>query len=163
MDTKAYTDLKGRHQAEFNEFSEEWCFFAFSDEQFREGMEKIGPKMAEGEKVVRMATGMFCPKSKVGDLMEIAGRQRRELRGAMQSPEFARAAFFYEMANHEYHINWQADWDVCACFTSKEPSYDEDGTFVTYLSADGFGDEVIRAYREARREFYRMADEEGWF
>jgi hypothetical protein len=26
------------------------------------------------------------------------------------------SAFLYEMNNHEYAINWQADWDVCSCF-----------------------------------------------
>ena len=26
--------------------------------------------------------------------------------------EHAYDAFFYEMGNHEYHINWQGDWDA---------------------------------------------------
>lgn len=161
MDTKAYTDMKARNQKEFDDFAEEWCFFAFSEQQLQEGMAKLRPKMAEGEKFVRFGSGMFCMKSKADELAGMAGRQSEEMRRAMEDREFAKAAFYYEMANHEYHINWQGDWDVCSCFYEVEYVEDAIGDF--YLRSAGALPETRAAYMEARREFYRMAEEEGWF
>lgn len=45
-------------------------------------------------------------------------RHTEELHEKLKNdPDFAEAAFLYEMDNHEYAINWSADEDVLACFS----------------------------------------------
>lgn len=67
---------------------------------------------------------------------------------------FWESAFLYEMFNHEYGINWQADFDVCACFgnvsgvrdyTDREKLFD----------VCGFNDIQRQAYAAARREYFK--------
>ncbi len=160
FDTKAYTEMKARHQAAFDACFDEWGFAAFSEEQFDEGMAKLSPKLAEGEKVVRFAGGCFIAKSRVGGLKDVLAESARELRDAMADPAFARGAFLWEMDNHEYCINWQADWDVCDCFGECE--YGEDKAGGDYLREMGYGPDVERAYRDAAAEHFRRAEEQGW-
>ena len=52
--------------------------------------------------------------------------------------DYWKNAFLYEMYNHEYGINWEGDYDVCACFGG----------------ARGFNEVQRRAYAAARREYF---------
>jgi len=61
--------------------------------------------------------------------------------------EHAKAAFVYEMRNHEYPINWQGDWDVISCFA--KVAYKGDGT---EIEQTGWTDEIKRAYLDAAKE-----------
>jgi len=76
--------------------------------------------------------------------------------------ELLKSAIKYEMANHEYHINWQGDWDVCSCFGSVKYK-DAPDALNSYFDELGWNDEQRRAYHEARREFLKEADENGWY
>lgn len=75
---------------------------------------------------------------------------------AMESFEYCKSAFLYEMYNHEYGINWQADYDVLNCFTKVEYS-DSDGTR-KYLERSGFTDMQKKAYLAAKQEYYANAE-----
>ena len=44
MEINKYVELKEKQQKEFNELSEKIMFFAFSEEQFDEGLAKFGIK-----------------------------------------------------------------------------------------------------------------------
>lgn len=55
-------------------------------------------------------------------------------------------AFKYEMFNHEYVINWEADFDVISCFARVKYS----GNLPELFKAAKFTDIQIKAYREAR-------------
>lgn len=70
--------------------------------------------------------------------------------------EYQKSAFLYEMYNHEYGINWQADYDVINCF-DRVP-YKDAGT-EWYLSQTDFNDVQKNAYREAKREYFRREAE----
>lgn len=70
--------------------------------------------------------------------------------------EYQKSAFLYEMYNHEYGINWQADWDVINCFATVP--YKDAGT-EWYLAQTGFTDVQKDAYREAKREYFRREAE----
>ena len=67
--------------------------------------------------------------------------------------EHAKAAFKYEMYNHEYPINWQGDWDVINCFCKVE--YDGYGG---EIEQTGWSDEIKRAYRDAAHEVTMNGD-----
>lgn len=55
-------------------------------------------------------------------------------------------AFKREMFNHEYAISWQGDWDVIRLFADVDGDDADD-----MLPKTGWGDEIIRAYRDAAR------------
>ena len=79
--------------------------------------------------------------------------------------EQAYDAFYYEMGNHEYHINGEGDWDVLSCFGRDddvcecEDCKDAD----EYMEAMGLSPVTKAAYHDARGDFLRMADERGWY
>ena len=67
--------------------------------------------------------------------------------------EYWKSAFLYEMYNHEYGINCEADYDVISCFG--DCSGVEDYTDAEKLfSAVGFSAVQRAAYLAARREYY---------
>ena len=75
------------------------------------------------------------------------------------NPDYMVSAFYYEMCNHEYCINWQADWDVCSCFDRCK--YGEDKGYVEYLTEMGHP-EWIPLYIKARKKYYKAAEENDW-
>ena len=75
-----------------------------------------------------------------------------------ENAEYWKSAFLYEMYNHEYGINWQADYDVISCFCTC--SGVEDYTDAEKLfSAVGFNEVQKAAYLAARREYYSALEE----
>lgn len=161
-DMKPYLALKKRQQEEYDRFSNEWCFYAFSDSQLEEGLRKMREKLGEDEKAVRFLPGCFVAESRFGELESISDRQMEELFDAMQDDAFAESAFLYEMENHEYGINWDADWDVCSCFPHGSIEYEQDADYREYLRQCGYGEHTVAAYRAAKAQYYRLADENGW-
>lgn len=154
-----YTEWKQQEQEKFNALP---IFWAFGREQFRKAMEKRGLTEKDTDKLYSLGGGGFYLKSDA-EVVRAYFNRRDELPELLQDKEFAVSAFYYEMANHEYHINWQADWDVCSCFCREELEYGDDKTFVDYLKEAGYNSTVIRYYFEARCQFLHDADEKGWY
>ncbi len=75
---------------------------------------------------------------------------------AMESFDYCKSAFLYEMYNHEYGINWQADWDVLSCFTNI--AYKDESTSA-YLARTDFTDMQKKAYLAAKSEYYEETKE----
>lgn len=83
------------------------------------------------------------------ELLEQLNRQRDKME---QDFDCMVGAFKYEMYNHEYAINWQADWDVIGAFgdvSGVNDIYNLDKLF----AAAGFTEIQKRAYMEARRQY----------
>lgn len=153
-----YSEWNEKRQKEVNELP---LFFAFSNEQFKEQMEKRGLTENDTDKIYRLGgTGGFYLKTDAEKIREFI-RGESQLEELMEDQEFATEAFEYEMENHEYGINWQADWDVCDVFC-KVCEYGEDKTYEDYLMEAGH-EGWIPAYRKARKEYYRRAEEYEWF
>lgn len=71
-----------------------------------------------------------------------------------KDPEYMRSAFLYEMYNHEYGINWQADYDVLSCFGNiRYAEYN----ISDYFNQLHFPPEIQRAYMSARSEYFAHA------
>ena len=70
-----------------------------------------------------------------------------------ENADFWKSAFLSEMYNHEYGINWQADYDVISCFGNCDgvEDYTDAGKL---FSAVGFNEIQKAAYLAARREYY---------
>lgn len=79
-------------------------------------------------------------------------------RKSTESFDYWKSAFLYEMFNHEYGINWQADYDVCSCFSncSNVKDYTDTNELFTVC---GFNDTQKAAYIAARREYFKKQSE----
>lgn len=154
MDYKTYREQR---QAEFNALP---IFFAFSNEQLEEEMNKRGPTLDDTDKICR-AIGGFALKSDLPIIKEFVNKPD-PLDELMKDPEFAYSAFYYEMANHEYHINnYQGNWDVLSCFGNIEDNEMDD--YNDYFAQLDFDEATRDAYRRAIRDFLTDADKNGWY
>lgn len=109
-----YLDMQKRHQQELSDFP---IAYAFSDKQLEEALDKLGAKKEEC--VTVFGHGDIVKKSDAKTLLAMLERHTKETQEALKDPDFAEAAFLYEMDNHEYAINWSGDEDVLACFGFK--------------------------------------------
>lgn len=152
-----YTEYKNMKQEEFDKLP---IFYAFGNDQFKKAMEERGLKETDTDKIYALGHVGYYLRSDA-DIVRAYFKKKDELPELMKDHEFAVSAFRYEMDNHEYAINWQADYDVCSCFGHCEYGECKDAT--DYLSEMGYGDDVVKAYMEARRSHYKAADENEWF
>lgn len=127
-------------------------FFAFSEGQLKKCLEERGYALEDAAKVLyRLGNGGFYLRSDA-DIIKgfFSVDHDAELRELMEGDhDFALEAFEYEMANHEYPINWQGDWDVCSVFGDVEYAEEKGGR--EYLEELGFSEAVIGLYGVARR------------
>ena len=154
-----YQQYRKKSQAEFDALP---IFFCFNNEQFKEEMEKRGLTENDTDKIYRLGnnSGGFYLKSDaqiIRDFME----KEDELPKLMQDDEFAQSAFYYEMGNHEYHINWEGDYDVCSCFGRAK--YSDEKTYREYLLEMGYDEHMVNNFKIAQKKFYKDADENGWY
>lgn len=112
MKRQEYLDLQKKHQKELEEFP---MAYAFNDKQLQEALEKLGA--TKEECVTVFGHGDIVKRENAKLLIAMLERQSEEmLQKIKDDPDFAEAAFLYEMDNHEYAINWSGDEDVLACF-----------------------------------------------
>ena len=122
-----YRELKDRHEKMMNEFP---MFFAFNQKQFAEGMEKLGLKPDETDKIYKLGgTGGFYKKTDSDKLKEMFNTFDREMKEAIAADEtgegFIYDMFNHELANHEYCITWDL-----------EPTLDAVGLTLEEINAD---------------------------
>lgn len=91
-----YLELRKKQDEEFNAFPK---FFAFSDEQFKEGLKKLGVKKDE---IVYLAAGGYLRRSDIKAYDEMNKRHREEFKEACKDINFVTSMFYYELNNHEY-------------------------------------------------------------
>ena len=150
-----YKEYKEKSQEEFNALP---IFFAFSNKQFEEEMKKRGLTINDTDKIYKLGhTGGFYLKSDA-DIIRKYMETPSELPDLMKNPEFAYDAFLYEMYNHEYGINWEADYDVLSCF-GKIKYTDEDDDVLKYFDELNFTPETRNAYYSARKTYYKETAE----
>lgn len=100
----AYKVLRDRQQAEVNAFP---MMFAFSQKQFDEGMEKLGLKPTDTDKIYRLGnTGGYYRKTDSEALRDMFERHAKEMEEAVEADKTGEGFIFdmfnYELANHEY-------------------------------------------------------------
>ena len=69
--------------------------------------------------------------------------------------EYLKNAYLYEMHNHEYGINWQADYDTLSCFGNIEY---HDTDLNAYFEELNFTDLQKRAYLDARKQYFKETE-----
>ena len=131
-------------------------FWAFSDKQFEEALAERGIAVEDAsDKLYRFSNvaGGFYLKSdadKVKAYYENMQKATDDLKNLMETEDgFAYDAFVYEMYNHEYPINWEGDYDVCAIFGDCE--YADAKDWSDYLTEMGYSDKVKKEFAKASR------------
>lgn len=114
MDMETYRQMQERHQKEMNNFP---IAFAYSDQQFDDGMRRLGLDPSETDKVVSVFYGAFIRREDHDALMEMFERHSKEERDAFVKNEddWAYHAFRYELANHEYSYTGDYEPALEAC------------------------------------------------
>ena len=75
--------------------------------------------------------------------------------------DYWKDAFVTEMFNHEYAINWQADFDTLQAFGNPEWRRGDKNTLEAWFKDCGFNALQKRAYKAAREEYYKRYNEKG--
>lgn len=99
-----YKELKNKQQIEYDKFPK---FYAFSNEQFREGMKKLGlDENQENEILSYGGMGLYIKKEDKEELESLFTRQKNELKEEIKNDKtgegFIKDMFSTELANHEY-------------------------------------------------------------
>ena len=106
MTRETYQKMRERQQNEYNAFSKTCMFFAFSNEQFNEGMKKLGLNTNDTDKIYSIGLGGFILRTKSKEQFKLLDRFDAERKNAIKNDKdgtgFIKEMFEYEMYNHEY-------------------------------------------------------------
>lgn len=72
--------------------------------------------------------------------------------------DYWKTAFEYEMSNHEYALNWQADYDTLSAFGNIHYHGDDGDEITQYFDELRFTDTQRKAYLAARRDYLRKCE-----
>lgn len=137
-----YITFKNTHQDKVNAFP---MMFAFSEDQFKEGMKKLGLEYGKDEcKLLSISAGGFIRKSDAQAFKELFTSYGKRLSEKMRDHDFAVEAFYYELANHEYCI-------TCDPTDALEAL----GLTVSDVEAD---QNLLKAFKEAREKYLKSCD-----
>ena len=126
-----YLELQKRHQKELEDFP---IAYAFNDKQLEEALEKLGA--TKEECVTVFGHGDIVKRTDAKALVKMLERQDEEMKQRIKDdPEFAEAAFEYEMDNHEYAMNWSGDEDVLASLNLSFEKINKWGLQMAWTSA----------------------------
>ena len=101
---QTHAGLKAKHSKEFGDF--EGIFFAFSNEQFIEGMEKIGLQKEQTHEICSLGAGGYMLKSQKEAFKAMMDRQEIERKEFRKNQKNLLDALVYELKNHEYCITY---------------------------------------------------------
>lgn len=100
-----YIELRNKHEKEFNDFPKS---FAFSRQQFKEGMENLGLTEKDIDKVFSIGHGGFIRKTDVEACVKMCENHKNEIWDAINNDKTGEAfiydMFSFELANHEFII-----------------------------------------------------------
>ena len=106
MKIETYQELKTRQGKELNEF--EGIFFAFSNKQFKEGIEKIGLTENDIKQIYSLGAGGFILKTRSKAFNDMFKRHAEEKKIRKQEEKFLLDSLVYELNNYEFCITGDA-------------------------------------------------------
>lgn len=105
-----YEEIKNKHQKRVNEFP---LGFAFSNEQFKNMMEKWGLEEKDTDKILSIGSGGFIRKNDVEEYNKMWNEIRKENNDLIEQDKtgdgYIKDMFVYELANHEYGLTYDLD------------------------------------------------------
>lgn len=103
IDIDIYAEFKKEREKEIDSFP---MFYAYDEKQIREGMRKIKCKSRSELSGVPGFFGLFMRTVDIPRFFKMVGNRMAETQSRIATdPNFAKAAFLYEMNNCEYAIN----------------------------------------------------------
>ncbi|MFA5307375.1 MAG: hypothetical protein WC365_08050 [Candidatus Babeliales bacterium] len=133
-----YLQMKDRHQKEVEAFP---MAFAFNDEQFKEGMVKLGLDANDKTKILSIGGGGFIRRTDADALSTMFDRIHAEEAEARKNDDYLFQMFAYELSNHEYCYTW----DLTDTLRSLGLSLDE------VKNSKQMNDALLKAIDEARK------------
>lgn len=106
---KDYSTLINEQQKEYESFTKDKLFFAFTEEQFNEGMKRFGLAPDDIDKVYQIGFGGYILRAQAKAHNELVKRLNIEKKEHMKDFNFLKSAFRYELANHEFCITYELD------------------------------------------------------
>ena len=143
MTYKEYTKAR---QDEYNNLP---IKYAFGYDQFYKILKEEGWKEND---VVSIGYGGYMQRKDLPKLKEFT--ENDKINELMKDYDFAYEAIFYEMGNHEYHINWEGDYDVMSCFGNLIWIDNDPADYFQQLDWEP---QTIKAYLDARKAFLKTA------
>lgn len=102
---KRYKELcKQRNEVDVKTFD---CFFAFSNQQFAQGLKSIRP-LREGEKLVSIGAGGYGTRDGAERLFKFYDAMNAQIKAECDPQE----VYVYEYNNHESFISWDGDLEA---------------------------------------------------
>lgn len=112
------------------------------------------------------AMGYFAEADKefAGHITELYDRLCKQMQDTANNYDYQFSAFYYELGNHEYHINtYQGDWDTLSAFGNIPWHGQGPEAREKYFEALNFTETQIKAFNDARAKFLRDAGENDWY
>ena len=104
---KDYATWHEKNEKDFHDFISKNVFFAFSDEQFKRGLEKFGIQENEiSDKLCNYVGGGYMLKSAVKEHNKIVRKLQKAERKYLNNFKNLYSALLYEMYNHECGYTW---------------------------------------------------------
>ncbi len=156
---KSYDDYQQKSYFLHNYYAKQHdyisMFFIGSDEGWEDR------KVKTDEMVYNRAGFCYMDKSLkpfIDKHVELLDKLNAQKDNVADNYEYQKSAFLYEMYNHEYGINLQADWDVLSVFGKVTYRGDWD-VLDDYFKDLKFTETQKKAYRDARTEYYKKQQE----
>lgn len=137
---ETYKAMKARQEAEYNSLYNELkplVFYAFGRDQQKKALEAYTAAGGKMEELTSTSAGLTGSRTEIMKMSELCKRHTAEIADALKTREFAKTAFIYEMANHEYSYTHE-DADVMNALG---------------LDANNIPEYLREYYEEARREY----------
>lgn len=117
-----YAEMKKAHQERINALP---LMFAFSEKQFKEGMERWGLTENDTDKIYKLgSTGGFYQRKDSTLIFSTFEQNENEMSEAIQADQdgtgFIKDMFLYELANHEYCITYDLEPTLAALNLSED-------------------------------------------
>ena len=139
-----YTDLKMKQQDEFNKFP---LMAAFNDKQFEEGMKQLGVKKVS--ELYSIGGGCYIRKKDSNKLQDLLNKQQKELKEFLKDDDNLKDMFVYEMQNHEYQLTGDDEEVIRGCNLAYKTVMEDE--------------RMLDIYNQARAEFHKLCEENGWW
>lgn len=105
-----YEEIKNKHQKRVNDFP---LGFAFSNEQFKNMMEKWDLSENDTDKILSIGSGGFIRKIDLEEYNKMWDEIRKEHKDLIEQDKtgdgYIKDMFTYELANHEYGYTYELD------------------------------------------------------
>lgn len=127
---------------------------------------EVAEKRKKHPIICHAALGWFTEEDRefAKSVDELYDRLMQQMQDTATNYEYQYSAFYYELGNHEYHINtYQGDWDTLSAFGNIPWRGQGAEARELYFADLNFNDVQRKAFNDARAKFLKDAGENDWY